>query len=151
MKYELLVYKQKLTARQRAARDRVAQHHITISDTQLELVVWDDAKTMYMQLKSRHGWVVHGEAVPIPTTRPVGKKNPITLKYYIGVCGRTGAVFLRFYTGTTGMKADRNPSRPYLVSSRHVQLACLIVDSCNQCLLNACLPTCRAPVLIFGP
>lgn len=151
MQYELLVYKQRLTAWQQSARQRIAEHHITISDKQLELVVWIDAKTMYMLLKNRHGWVVHGEAVPIPTTRPVGKKNPITLKYYIGVCGRTGAVFLRFYTGTTGMAADRNPSRPYLVSSCHVQLPCLIVDSCSQCLLNACLPTHAAAVLVFRP
>jgi hypothetical protein len=117
MRYELLVYKQKF--------------NITISDKQLELVVWIDAKTMYMLLKNRHGWVVHGEAVPIPTTRPMGKKDPITLKYYIGVCGRTGAVLLCFYTGTTGMKADRNPNKVYLVSSSLVELPCLLVDSCS--------------------
>jgi hypothetical protein len=150
LQYELLVYKQRLTAKQMAERVRVALLHITISLKQLELVVWIDAKTMYMQLKSRHGWVIHGEAVPIPTTRPMGKKDPITLKYYIGVCGRTGAVFLRFYTGTTGMKADRNPSRPYLVSSDNVQLPCLTVDSCSQCLQNACLPARAAAVLVFG-
>ena len=63
------------------------------------------------------GWVLHTDAVPLETSRPASKKDPITLKYYIGVCGRTGAVFLQFYTGTTGMKADRNPSRPYLVRS----------------------------------
>jgi hypothetical protein len=151
MQYELLVYKQRLTARQMAERECVARLHITISDKQLEQVVWIDAKTMYMQLKSRHGWVVHGEAVPIPTTRPMGKEDPITLKYYIGVCGRTGAVFLRFYTGTTGMKADRNPSRPYLVSSNNVQPPCLLIDSCSKSLLNACLPTRAVPIQILGP
>lgn len=115
--YELLASKQKLTARQRAERVRVASKHILVEDKQLEVVVWVDAKTMYMTVRPRCGWVLHTDAVPLETSRPASKKDPITLKYYIGVCGRTGAVFLQFYTGTTGMKADRNPSRPYLVRS----------------------------------
>jgi transposase len=139
MQFELLAAKQKLTEQQMAARVRTALQHITISDQQLELVVWIDAKTMYMVLRARKGWVIHGEAVPIQTTRPASKKNPIMLKYYIGVCARTGAVFLRFYTGTTGMKADRNPSRPYLVSH--------VMCSLHSSLLTAAASACWMPAL----
>lgn len=143
--YELLAAKQKLTARQKAARVRVASKHIKLSDKELELVVWVDAKTMYMSVRPRCGWVLRSDAVPLETSRPTSKKNPITLKYYIGVCGRTGAVFLQFYTGTTGMKADRNPRRPYLVRSCDVQLAQLLLYSSSNCLLDHCPPACAAP------
>jgi hypothetical protein len=121
--YKKLTVKQKLTKKQRAARVRVAQHHLTVDNKTLEVVVWVDAKTMYMTIKTRCGWVRVDDELPFETTRPGAKKNPITLRYYIGVCAKAGAVFLEFYTGTTGMPANRDPQHVYLVSSRHVQLA----------------------------
>jgi hypothetical protein len=131
--YKNLAVKQKLTRSQRAARLRVATHHITVKDKRLECVVWIDAKTMYMTIKTRWGWVRVDDEDIFETTRPASKKNPITLRYYIGVCARAGAVFLMFYTGTTGMKADRDPTLIFLVSSGHVKLSlplgCCIINS----------------------
>lgn len=121
--YKKLTVKQRLTKKQRTARLRVAQHHITVDKKTLALVVWVDAKTMYMTIKTRCGWVRVDDELPFETTRPSSKKNPITLRYYIGVCAKAGAVFLEFYTGTTGMPANRDPDHVYLVSSSHVQLA----------------------------
>jgi len=114
--YRKLTVKQKLSKQQRADRLRVATHHISVSDRVLECVVWIDAKTMYMTIKTRCGWIRVDDGTPFETTRPASKKNPITLRYYIGVCARAGAVFLMFYTGTTGMKADRDPTCVWLVS-----------------------------------
>jgi hypothetical protein len=120
--YKKLTVKQKLSPKQRSARLRVATHHLTVDDKVLECVVWVDAKTMYMTIKTRCGWIRVDDGTPFETTRPASKKNPITLRYYIGVCARAGAVFLMFYTGTTGMKADRDPTCVWLVSSGNVQL-----------------------------
>ena len=39
------------------------------------------------------------------------------LKYYIAVNYRVGKLQLIWYTGTTGMRGDRDPNHPYLVSS----------------------------------
>jgi hypothetical protein len=137
--YKKLTVKPKLSRPQRSARLRVATHHITLNDRVLECVVWVDAKTMYMTIKTRCGWIRVDDGTPFETTRPASKKNPITLRYYIGVCAHAGAVFLMFYTGTTGMKADRDPTCVWLVSSSNVQLGlppsyCIInglVDNCS--------------------
>lgn len=79
--YKKLTVKQRLTKKQREARLRVAQHHLTVDDKTLEVVVWVDAKTMYMTIKTRCGWVRVDDEVPFETTRPSSKKNPITLRY----------------------------------------------------------------------
>jgi hypothetical protein len=121
--YKKLTVKQRLTKKQRTERVRVAQHHLTVDSKTLAFVVWVDAKTMYMTIKTRCGWVRVDDELPFETTRPGSKKKPITLRYYIGVCAKAGAVFLEFYTGTTGMPANRDPQHVYLVSSCHVQLA----------------------------
>jgi hypothetical protein len=144
LRFKNLRIKQKLTQKQKEDRLRVAQHHSQVSDSTLECVIWVDAKVMNMTISSVRGWVVQGEELPYETTRPASKKNPIVLKYYIGVCARTGAVFLRFYTGTTGMAADRDPSRPYLVSSDYVVLRRLLVYSSSQHLLNFLAPASAA-------
>jgi hypothetical protein len=118
--YKKLTVKQKLSKKQMEARLRVALRHIQVRPTLLDRVVWVDAKTMYMTIKTRCGWVRLDDEVPFETTLPASKKNPTTLRYYIGVCGRAGAVFLTFYTGTTGMPANRDPHHVYLVSSPNV-------------------------------
>lgn len=138
--YKKLTVKQRLSRKQKEARLRVALKHIKEHPTLLNRVVWVDAKTMYMTIKTRCGWVRLDDEVPFETSRPASKKKPITLRYYIGVCGRAGAVFLIFYTGTTGMKANRDPHHIYLVSSPHVQLRLLL----GCCCCNG-LPDCFAP------
>jgi hypothetical protein len=138
--YKKLTVKQRLTKKQRAARLRVAQHHLTVDNKDLEVVVWVDAKTMYMTIKTRCGWVRVDDELPFETTRPGSKKKPITLRYYIGVCAKAGAVFMEFYTGTTGMAANRDPQHVYLVSSCHVQLALAPLLGLLQCLIDCCTP-----------
>lgn len=142
--YKKLTVKQKLTSKQKAARLRVAQHHVTVSDNTLSRVVFVDAKTMYMTIKKRCGWVRLDDELPFETIRPYSKKNPITLRYYIGVCGRAGGVFLTFYTGTTGMTADRHPSNPYLVRSASVQLRRLASYCCCNGTPDGCAPAAGA-------
>lgn len=143
--YKKLTVKQKLSKKQREARLRVALLHVRVSTTRLDLVVWVDAKTMYMTIKTRCGWVRVDDEVPFETTRPASKKQPITLRYYIGVCGRAGAVFLAFYTGTTGMPANRDPQRTYLVSSTHVQLRLLLGYCCCDGAVDCSAPAGAAP------
>jgi hypothetical protein len=125
--YKKLTVKQRLTYKQRGERVRVAELHMHETDKALECVVWIDAKTMYMTIKTRCGWIRLDDEVPFETTRPASKKDPIKLRYYIGVCARAGGVFLAFYTGTTGMPADRDPGIVYLVSSPNVQLRLLVL------------------------
>lgn len=145
--YKKLTVKQKLSKRQRQERLRVAAKHLKVPGSMLHRVVWVDAKTMYMTIKTRCGWVRLDDEVPFETTYPASKKNPITLRYYIGVCAKAGAVFLAFYTGTTGMPANRNPRRIYLVSSPHVQLRLLLGCCCCNGPLDCFLPACAAASL----
>lgn len=110
--YKQLTVKQKLSPAQKKARLNTALQHQHVSDSTLERVVWIDAKTMYCSIRQRFGWVLSSEEVPFETIRPASRKKPITLKYYIGVNARGGAVFIRFVTGTTGY----TPVRAYRVS-----------------------------------
>lgn len=118
--YKNLFIKQKLTDRHKHDRYRRAYiklYESVIEDEKLlERVVWIDAKTMYMTVKSRRGWVLSGKEDIFETYHPASEKNPITLKYYIAVNYRVGKLKLIWYTGTTGMPADRDPDNPYLVS-----------------------------------
>jgi hypothetical protein len=140
--YKKLTVKQKLSKKQMQQRLLVAQKHVNVPRTMLHRVVWVDAKTMYMTIKTRCGWVRLDDEIPFETTRPASKKKPITLRYYIGVCARAGAVFLAFYTGTTGMPANRDPQHIYLVSSPHVQLRLLLGCCCCDGPLDCFPPAC---------
>jgi hypothetical protein len=138
--YKLLTVKQKLTPNQRKARLRVAQQHMRVRARTLQRVVWIDAKTMYMTIKTRRGWVLVDNEEPFETTRPASKKNPTTLRYYIAVNYLAGTVYIRFITGTTGMPADRDPSRPYLVSSCHIKPGGLVCLHVSHSQFDCCTP-----------
>jgi hypothetical protein len=120
--YEHLDIKQKMSAAQTQARYNTADKHQHVPVKKLELVVFVDAKLIYCTIRTRKGWVVHTEKVPFETIRPPGKKKPIQLRYYIGVCARAGKVFLKFVTGTTGFQ----PQRAYRVSAVLGQAMCSI-------------------------
>lgn len=118
--YKKLTVKAKLTTKHREARVAVCQKNLQVSDDTLQTVVWIDAKTMYMNITDRYGWVDTAEDDIFETHRPASRKsNIIKLKYYIAVNARLGAVKLVFYTGTTGMPAERD-GKTYLVSSATV-------------------------------
>lgn len=114
--YKKLWVKPKLTSKHKDARYDTCCILLAHDDNTLEKVVWIDAKTMHMTITNRKGWVLLGSEDIFETIHPPSKKKPIVLKYYIAVNHRIGKVGLIFYTGTTGMKADRDPSNPYLVS-----------------------------------
>lgn len=149
LQYRHLCVKQKLTSKQREERVRVAEEHLAESDSKLETVVFIDAKTMYMHISSVHGWVISSQEVPYEATRPKSKQKPITLKYYIAVCGRAGGVLMQFYTGTTGMPANRDPNHVYLVSQPLRSLASIPAWACCNAVVIACshllLRPCSSP------
>ena len=118
------VVKAKLSTQHKGARVVVCRKHLQVSDETLETVVRIDAKTMYMNITDRYGWVDAVEEDSFETNRPATRKsNLIKLEYYIAVNAspRLGAVKLVFYTGTTGMPAERN-GKTYLVGLGCVQL-----------------------------
>jgi transposase len=119
MQYKELRVKPKYTQKQLDSRYSIAAEHLeefTITPKLAERVIWIDAKTMPMLVFSKKGWFIPSEKDTFASTLPPAKKNPMKLKYYIAVNYRLGALLLVFYTGTTGMKADRDPNMVYLVS-----------------------------------
>lgn len=146
--YRRLVVKAKLTDKHRQERVAVCKKHLQVPDNVLDTVVWIDAKTMYMNITHRYGWVDALKEDIYETTRPATRKsNIIKLKYYIAVNARLGPVMLAFYTGTTGMPAERD-GVTYLVSGSHVKLGGLVLQLIIHCLLNQIAPTLlTAPLL----
>ena len=146
LSYKRLVVKAKLTDQHRQARVAVCKKHLKVPDNVLDTVVWIDAKTMHMNITHRYGWVDALREDIYETTRPSTRKsNVIKLKYYIAVNARLGPVMLVFYTGTTGMPAERD-GMTYLVSGSHVQLGGLVLKLVSHCLLNQI-----APALLTAP
>jgi hypothetical protein len=122
LQFKKLKVKAKLTERHKQERVAVCTKHLGVPDNTLETVVWIDAKTMYMNITHRYGWVDASKEDVFETKRTSSRKaNIIKLKYYIAVNARLGAVALHFYTGTTGMPAQRDGAT-YLVSSTNIQL-----------------------------
>lgn len=122
LSFKKLTIKAKLSERNKEQRVAVCQRHMTVADSTLETVLWIDAKTMYMNITHRYGWVDSSKDDVYETKRTSSSKaNIIKLKYYIAVNARLGAVKLVFYTGTTGMPAARD-GKTYLVRSTNVQL-----------------------------
>lgn len=136
LSYTKLCIKPKLKKRQREDRMTTAQSHLQVPDSELECVIWIDAKTMYMTVNSKYGWALAGDEDIYETVFPPTLKNPMKLKYYIAVNYRLGALLLVFYTGTTGMPADRDPNRVYLVSASWVNLDDILVFPVAHCLLD---------------
>jgi hypothetical protein len=147
LSYKKLVVKAKLTAKHKEDRVAVCKQHLEASDDTLETVVWVDAKTMLMNITHRYGWVDCLKEDVFETTRASTRKsNIIKLKYYIAVNARLGPVMLAFYTGTTGMPAERD-GVTYLVSSTNVQLRAMVVLLFMHCLLDGLSPAPAAALL----
>lgn len=148
LSYTKLCIKPKLKKRQREDRMTTAQSHLQVPDSELECVIWIDAKTMYMVVNSKYGWAMAGDEDTYETAFPPTLKNPMKLKYYIAVNYRLGALLLVFYTGTTGMPADRDPNRVYLVSASWVELCNLVGFPVQHCLLDQGSPALQPATLI---
>ena len=115
LQYLKLGVKPSHTQRQLDDRYYTAAAHLEEPTSVRERVVFIDAKTMYMKINSRSGWVDVTVEDTFSTPFPASMKSPMALKYYIAVNHRMGKVLLVFYTGTTGMPANRDPNSPYLV------------------------------------
>lgn len=117
LQYLKLGVKQSHNTRQLGDRYDTSAAHLEQPASVRERVIFIDAKTMYMKVGSRFGWVDKTVEDTFSTAFPASLKNPMALKYYIAVNYRIGKVLLVFYTGTTGMPANRDPANPYLVSN----------------------------------
>jgi hypothetical protein len=115
LQYLKLGVKPSHTQRQLDDRYFTAAAHLEEPASVRERVVFIDAKTMYMKINSRSGWVDVTVEDTFSTPFPASMKSPMALKYYIAVNHKMGKVLLVFYTGTTGMPANRDPNSPYLV------------------------------------
>lgn len=103
-------------------------------------VVWVDEKVMCLSKDSYRGWFVAGEEDWHWRSRvPRVQNKPVKLKYIIGVNYTLGPVFLKFFTGTTGMPADRD-GHAYRVRSALEQLGALLSSNMLHCLLHSCCP-----------
>lgn len=150
LKYAKIYPKPKYCQRQLDDRYYTAAGHLEVAtDTPktLERVIWIDAKTMYMKVEARRAWVLTTAEDTFETTLPGSMKNSMKLKYYIAVNYRLGALMLVFYTGTTDMPADRDPSKVYLVSSANVELRGGATEPVLHSSLNGCAPVLLAVML----
>lgn len=102
--------KKKLTAQHKANRLRDCKELIKYSHAELQRVVYLDAKSMPMLISEMWGWVdTADEDTMVEVERAQTRKaKSVMLNYYIAVCGLAGAVWLYFYTGSTGMGPIRD-------------------------------------------
>jgi hypothetical protein len=103
-------------------------------------VVWVDEKVICLSKESYMGWFSAGEEdwhwrTPVPRYN----KSAAKLKYIIGVNYLLGPVWIKFFTGTSGMAADRDGC-DYRVSSGLEQLGALLGSNMLQRHLHSCCP-----------
>lgn len=106
--------KGKLTAKQKQQRVKACRRLLRVPMKDLEWVVWVDAKTLYVNITHRHGWIDkatanHEELVLEHKLAGKRSSKTIQLKYYAAVNAKVGTVSLIFITGTTGLKANSGP------------------------------------------
>jgi hypothetical protein len=84
----------------------------------LHRVVFVDAKTIWMWEEEVKGWVDTSVFTSTHGIKPAYSQGKVIhLKYYAAVHNKLGPVWIRFYTGTTGMPHNRD-GHNYRVSSR---------------------------------
>lgn len=109
----LLKVKAKLTEAHKSARVNACKRLLRVPLKELEWVVWVDAKTLYVNLNHRYGWIDKASATPedhVLQHHLAGKSSRSTcqVKYYAAVNAKVGTIGLYFITGTTGMPANRD-------------------------------------------
>ena len=108
-----LTVKTQLTQDQKNARIAACRRLERKPLRDLEWVVWVDAKTLYVNLKHRHGWIDRASATPedhVLQHRLAGRitSSTVQIRYCAAVNAKVGQVTLHFITGTTGMSAQRD-------------------------------------------
>jgi hypothetical protein len=128
-KYPKLQYKEiktkwVLTDENKLVRYWVCQELLASFKDLLQRVVFVDAKTVMMCEGTIRGWVDTSLPNYCEGLKPAMYKSKIIrLKYYAAVHATLGPVFIKFYTGTTGMPAQRG-NKHYKVGSgnKHARL-----------------------------
>lgn len=106
--------KAKLSTELKLRRVGACRRLLRVPLKDLDWVVWVDAKTLYVNITHRHGWIDTATAnrEDLVLEHKLGGKigsRTIQLKYYAAVNAKVGTVSLYFITGTTGLKAKRGP------------------------------------------
>jgi hypothetical protein len=105
--------KAKLSAQQKQRRMQACRRLLRVPNKDLEWVVWVDAKTLFVNITHRHGWIDkatanHEDLVLEHNLAGKRSSRTIQLKYYAAVNAKVGTVSLYYITGTTGLKAKRD-------------------------------------------
>jgi hypothetical protein len=148
LSYTQLCIEPALKKRQRDVRKSTAAAHLQVPDSELECWILIDAETMYMVVSSKYGWALAGDGNTYETAFPSTLNNPVKLKYYIAANHRLSALLLVFYTGTTGMPAERDPNKVYLVSASWVEPGNLVFFPAQHCLLDKGSPALQPATLL---
>lgn len=107
-----LTVKTLLTSRLKKKRFAACKRLHRKPQKELDWVVWVDAKSLYVNVTHRHGWIDTSntnleELVLEHRLAGKSKSRMVHIKYYAAVNALVGAVDIIFVTGTTGLKADR--------------------------------------------
>lgn len=87
----------------------ICQHLLQAFRQLLHRVVFVDAKTLWVWEEDVWGWVDTSVPNCVHGIRPAYHRGKVVrLKYYAAVHSRLGPVWIRFYTGTSGMPYNRD-------------------------------------------
>lgn len=137
---KLLKAKWHMTAECQQERLATAQDLLDNYGDKLDFVVHLDAKTVLLQEKKIYGMVDLDVGYTVSRV-PAATKNSrvIKLRYYAAVNAKLGAFFIIYYTGTTGMPANR-PGAHYKVRSAVEQHWLSLSSNILQCCPQLCSP-----------
>jgi hypothetical protein len=103
--------KKQLTEAHTGDRVKTAQSRKRVPMKQQKAWVYIDAKSMKMEVATSYGWVDTANETDVAALQHAKSRSsgvPV-LDYYIAVGYYVGPLDLYYYTGTTGLKADRGP------------------------------------------
>lgn len=148
-KYGVVRDRAYLDDQHRQARIDVSEKNKARLPADKAAVVWVDEKVICLSNETYMGWFSAGEEdwhwrTPVPRHA----NSAVKLKYIIGVNYLLGPVWIKFFTGTSGMPADRD-GHAYRVSSCAEQLGALLSSNMVHCLLQLCCPACGAALHII--
>lgn len=110
LKHVKLTVKKVLTKDTRKDRVTSAKKRKRVTKRQQRAYVFIDAKSMRMEIDKAYGWIStdrESDIVELQHAKSHSSKVP-TLNYYIAVGYYVGALDIMYYTGTTGLKAERD-------------------------------------------
>jgi ribosomal protein L21E len=126
----------KLTDANKQERDNICQQLLQEFRHLLHRVVFVDAKTVWMWEEEIWGWVDTSVPNFCQGIKPAYSQGKIIhLKYYAAVHSKLGPLWIKFYTGTTGM-AYNHDGHNFKVGSCSKQLGQAFSLHMHHCLLQ---------------